>query len=80
MGSGTVLKRILLSVILPWSILSRTTMTTTKPVSDSPDYLLSPDAVLADIGVQWRFGEVPDYSKTRGAWKEGKQALPICTF
>lgn len=37
-----------------------------------PDYLASPNAVFSDEGVQWRYGQAPDYSKTRKVWEEGK--------
>lgn len=36
-----------------------------------PDYCLSPNAVFADQGVQWRYGRAPDYTNTRGVWAEG---------
>lgn len=37
-----------------------------------PDYLASPNAVLGDEGVQWRYGKPPDYSKTRKVWEDSK--------
>lgn len=38
-----------------------------------PDYLASPNAVLGDEGVQWRYGKPPDYSKTRKVWEDTKK-------
>lgn len=46
-----------------------TTTTTEGPAT--PGYLMSPNAVFADEGVQWRYGKAPDYSKTRKVWEEG---------
>lgn len=56
------------------------TDTDTHPPADSvtndetpptPDYLLSPNAVLADKDVTWRFDGPPDYSNTRHVWENG---------
>ncbi|KAI7461864.1 hypothetical protein KC351_g16597 [Hortaea werneckii] len=44
-----------------------------KPAPAVPDYLASPNAVFNDVGVQWRYGKAPDYSKTRKVWEEGKK-------
>lgn len=45
----------------------------TDPVPPAlPDYVLSPNAVFNDEGVQWRYGRAPDYSKTRKVWEEGE--------
>lgn len=47
--------------------------TTTEPAPPAlPDYVLSPNAVFNDDGVQWRYGRAPDYSKTRKVWEEGE--------
>lgn len=40
-----------------------------------PDYLISPNAVFQDQGVQWRYGKAPDYSKTRKVWEEGESTM-----
>jgi hypothetical protein len=37
-----------------------------------PDYVLDEDAVLKDTGVKWRYGQAPDYSKTRKMYSESK--------
>ena len=37
-----------------------------------PDYLASPNAVLGDKDVKWRYGRAPDYSKTRKVWEESE--------
>ena len=42
-----------------------------EPSPGLPDYVLSPNAVFGDEGVQWRYGKPPDYSKTRKVWAEG---------
>jgi hypothetical protein len=42
-----------------------------------PDYLASPNAVFNDVGVKWRYGKAPDYSKTRKVWEEGV-SFPSC--
>lgn len=42
-----------------------------EPAPALPDYLVSPNAVFADSGVEWRYGKAPDYSKTRKVWEEG---------
>ncbi|KAI6957243.1 hypothetical protein KC329_g18044, partial [Hortaea werneckii] len=44
-----------------------------EPAPAVPDYLASPNAVFNDVGVQWRYGKAPDYSKTRKVWEEGKK-------
>ncbi|KAI7561034.1 hypothetical protein KC317_g9334, partial [Hortaea werneckii] len=44
-----------------------------EPAPAVPDYLASPNAVFDDVGVQWRYGKAPDYSKTRKVWEEGKK-------
>ncbi|KAI7188384.1 hypothetical protein KC352_g22080, partial [Hortaea werneckii] len=41
-----------------------------EPAPAVPDYLASPNAVFNDVGVQWRYGKAPDYSKTRKVWEE----------
>lgn len=38
----------------------------------TPDYLLSPDAVLGDSSASWRYGRAPDYSKTRAVWEQSE--------
>ncbi|GAB7348150.1 hypothetical protein MBLNU459_g6166t1 [Dothideomycetes sp. NU459] len=43
------------------------------PAPAIPDYLASPNAVLGDADVKWRYGSAPDYSKTRVVWAETKQ-------
>ncbi|KAK3673121.1 hypothetical protein LTR78_006961 [Recurvomyces mirabilis] len=45
-----------------------------EPSPALPDYLVSPNAVFDDEGVQWRYGRAPDYSKTRKVWEEGKKS------
>lgn len=45
---------------------------TEPPAPAPPNYLLSPNAVFEDEGVQWRYGKPPDYSKTRKVWEEGE--------
>lgn len=50
--------------------------TAPEPAPAVPDYLASPNAVFNDVGVQWRYGKAPDYSKTRKVWEEGKNILP----
>ena len=47
------------------------------PAPALPDFLLSPNAVFKDEGVQWRYGRAPDYSKTRKVWEEGRQTPPF---
>lgn len=37
-----------------------------------PDYLLDPNAVLKDGSANWRYGQAPDYSKTRKVYDETK--------
>ncbi|KAK0716867.1 hypothetical protein B0T26DRAFT_675278 [Lasiosphaeria miniovina] len=39
-----------------------------------PDYVLDADAVLKDTDVKWRYGQAPDYSKTRKMWDETKKS------
>lgn len=47
---------------------------TTAPEAPAlPDFLVSPNAVFNDLGVKWRYGKAPDYSKTRKVWEEGKR-------
>lgn len=41
-----------------------------------PDYLASPNAVLADKDTQWRYGRAPDYTKTRKVFEESMFILP----
>ncbi|KAK5240796.1 hypothetical protein LTR16_010154, partial [Cryomyces antarcticus] len=41
-----------------------------EPAPALPDYLASPDAVLRDNDVKWRYGRAPDYSKTRAVFAE----------
>lgn len=48
----------------------------TKPAPAVPDYLASPNAIFNDVGVQWRYGRAPDYSKTRKVWEEGESFGP----
>lgn len=50
----------------------------TAPAPGLPDYLASPNAVLGDTEVQWRYGRAPDYSKTRKVWAESKQSFSYC--
>ncbi|KAL5115990.1 hypothetical protein ACEQ8H_006107 [Pleosporales sp. CAS-2024a] len=38
-----------------------------------PDYLTSPDATLGDKDAQWRYGQAPDYTKTRAMFAATKQ-------
>ncbi|KAF2794080.1 hypothetical protein K505DRAFT_242876 [Melanomma pulvis-pyrius CBS 109.77] len=38
-----------------------------------PDYLTDPDAVLKDSHAKWRYGQAPDYSKTRQVFAETKR-------
>lgn len=40
-----------------------------------PDYVLNEDAVLGDIGVKWRHGRAPDYSKTRQVYSESMDSF-----
>ena len=49
-----------------------TEATTTEPSSATPDYLLSPNAVFSDQGVEWRYGKPPDYTKTRKEWERSE--------
>ncbi|KAK1146786.1 hypothetical protein N8T08_002547 [Aspergillus melleus] len=35
-----------------------------------PDYVLDPNAVLKDTDAAWRYGRVPDYSKTRAFYEQ----------
>ncbi|KAI8632888.1 hypothetical protein F5Y19DRAFT_472064 [Xylariaceae sp. FL1651] len=37
-----------------------------------PDYMTDPDAVLNDANVEWRYGQPPDYQKTRQYFAETK--------
>ncbi|KAI1323969.1 hypothetical protein F5Y16DRAFT_424502 [Xylariaceae sp. FL0255] len=37
-----------------------------------PDYMSSPNAVLKDVDADWRYGQPPDYSKTRKYFAETK--------
>lgn len=46
----------------------------TEPTPGVPDYLASPNAVFNDVGVKWRYGKAPDYSKTRKVWEEGQRS------
>jgi hypothetical protein len=39
---------------------------------DLPDYLLNPNAVLGDESAKWRYGNPPDYSKTRKVYNDSK--------
>lgn len=48
-----------------------------EPVPAIPDYLASPNAVLGDTDVKWRYGRAPDYSKTRKVWAECKLCSPF---
>lgn len=54
----------------PTSVEEKTEPETAAPAL--PDYVLSPNAVFKDEGVQWRYGRAPDYSKTRKVWEEGE--------
>ncbi|KAI1205192.1 uncharacterized protein F4807DRAFT_443821 [Annulohypoxylon truncatum] len=38
-----------------------------------PDYMLDPNAVLGDVGAEWRNTRPPDYSKTRSFYSETKR-------
>jgi hypothetical protein len=45
---------------------------TEATTSALPDYLTNPDAVLGDNDSKWRYGQAPDYSKTRKMFAESK--------
>jgi hypothetical protein len=49
---------------------------TQETAAELPDYLTSPNAVLKDIDVQWRYGRAPDYSNTRKAYDQSTFPLP----
>ncbi|KAK3986437.1 hypothetical protein QBC44DRAFT_222982, partial [Cladorrhinum sp. PSN332] len=38
-----------------------------------PDYVLDPDAVLKDVNINWRYGNAPDYSRTREFFEQTKR-------
>ncbi|KAJ5618608.1 hypothetical protein N7528_006719 [Penicillium herquei] len=42
-------------------------------MSDLPDYVLDPNAVLKDTKATWRHGNPPDYSNTRAFYEKTKQ-------
>ena len=46
-----------------------------------PDYMLDPDAIVKD-DVTWRYGQPPDYSKTRRIYRESECVLNrlFCLF
>lgn len=48
-----------------------------EPASSVPDYLASPNAILADQDVEWRYGHAPDYSKTRAEWEKSECATSM---
>ncbi|KAI1343174.1 hypothetical protein F5Y15DRAFT_405752 [Xylariaceae sp. FL0016] len=37
-----------------------------------PDYMTDPNAVMKDTDAAWRYGQPPDYTKTRAVWAETK--------
>ncbi|KIK51361.1 hypothetical protein GYMLUDRAFT_265867 [Collybiopsis luxurians FD-317 M1] len=45
---------------------------TSKKSPNLPDYAVDPDAVLKDKSAKWRFGRIPDYTKTRASYQAGK--------
>lgn len=49
-----------------------------EPAPALPDYLTDPNAVLKDTA-QWRFGQAPDYSKTRSEWEQTKTTTHSAT-
>ena len=40
-------------------------------MSDLPDFMKNPNAVLNDSQHEWRYGIIPDYSKANAAYEEG---------
>lgn len=44
-------------------------------MSELPDYVLDPDAVLKDTTAAWRHGNAPDYSKTRAFYEKSTSLL-----
>jgi len=42
-----------------------------------PDYALDPNAVLKDVDAAWRYGNAPDYSKTRKYFDDSKCASAL---
>jgi hypothetical protein len=48
-------------------------------MSELPDYVLDPDAVLKDISAAWRHGNAPDYSKTRAFYEKSTSLLFLIT-
>lgn len=49
--------------------------TASEAAPDLPDYLINPNAVVVDEGVEWRYGKPPDYSKTRKEWARSKSLM-----
>ncbi|EJT75113.1 hypothetical protein GGTG_08951 [Gaeumannomyces tritici R3-111a-1] len=47
-------------------------MVTETETPGLPDYVTDENAVLKDEA-NWRYGKAPDYSKTRGVWKDSKK-------
>lgn len=41
-------------------------------MANLPDYMTDPNAVLRDVDAQWRYGQPPDYSKTRKVFEQSK--------
>lgn len=50
--------------------------TAAEPAPALPDYLTDPNAVLKDAA-EWRFGQAPDYSKTRAEWERSQSSPAI---
>jgi hypothetical protein len=44
-------------------------------MAELPDFMTNPNAVLNDKEHEWRYGIIPDYSKTNAAFEEGKKNL-----
>jgi hypothetical protein len=42
-----------------------------------PDYVLDPNAVLSDTAASWRYGRLPDYTKTREFYEKSPSAFSL---
>jgi hypothetical protein len=42
-----------------------------------PDYVLDPSAVLNDTAASWRYGRIPDYTKTREFYEKSPSAFSL---
>ncbi|KAL9059353.1 MAG: hypothetical protein Q9162_001222 [Coniocarpon cinnabarinum] len=48
-----------------------------QPPPALPDYLTNPNAVLGDVEASWRYGQPPDYSKTRSYFEARESEIHL---